>query len=124
VQTQFNLAQLQALGAEVPPALRLSTTLQDVFGFGPLYALLVAAGFGGAFPCAALLARRWPSARVALFALAGMTGLIVAIRIVDALVPPPVLIAATRSIVGLLAMTAGGALAGGLFARVAASPRR
>ncbi len=114
VQTQFNLQELQALGADVPLELRLLTTVQDLIGFGPLYAVVVVLALGLALPMAALVARRAPSWRGALFVLAGWVGLIVAIRIVDALTPPPVLIAATRSTLGLLAMTLGGAFGGWL----------
>lgn len=111
-QTQSNLADLAALGARIPWPLRLQTTLQDVAGFGPLYAAMVAATFLVAFPIASKL----PGPRVAWFALGGWVGLIAAIRLVDSLVPPPVLIAATRTTLGLLAMTFGGALGGGLYA--------
>jgi hypothetical protein len=124
VQTQFNLAALVELGASVPAGVRWQTTLHDIAGFGPLFAAVASVAFALAFALAAGLARRAPRARGVLLTLAGWLGLIVAVRLIDAFVPPPVLIAATRSIVGLLAMTAGGALAGGLFARVAASPRR
>lgn len=118
VQTQFNLHELQALGATVPAELRLLTTAQDLVGFGPLYALVVVVTLGLAFPIAALVARLAPGWRGALFALAGLAGLIVAIRLVDAVTPPPVLIAATRSTLGLLAMTLGGAFGGWLYARL------
>ena len=113
-QTQSNLAQLVALGAEVPLALRAQTTLLDIAGFGPLYAAVVAATLLVAFP----LASKLPGPRAAWFALAGWVGLIAAIRLVDSLVPPPVLIAATRGVPGLLAMTFGGALAGLLYAKL------
>lgn len=124
VQTQFNLAQLQALGAEVPLMLRLRTTGEDLLGFGPLYASVVMVALGLAFPVATLIARSAKGARGALFALAGFVGLIAAIRIVDALVPPPVLIAATRTTIGLLAMTAGGAVAGWVWARLTRASAR
>lgn len=124
VQTQFNLAALVDLGAVVPPALRRETTLHDIAGFAPLFAAVASVAFLLAFALAAWLARRAPRARGVLFVLAGWLGLIVAVRLIDAFVPPPVLIAATRSLVGLLAMTAGGALAGGLFARLSAPSRR
>ena len=123
VQTQFNLAELQALGASVPWLLRAQTTLQDVLGFGPLYAAVVAVSFALAFPVAALLARYWTVWRSAWFALAGLAGLIVAIRLIDAVTPPPVLIAATRTTAGLLAMTAGGAVGGWLYALSSARRR-
>lgn len=118
VQTQFNLQELQALGATVPLELRLLTTAQDLIGFGPLYSLVVVVALGLAFPMAALVARLVPGWRGALFALAGLAGLIVAIRLVDAATPPPVLIAATRSTLGLLTMTLGGAFGGWLYARL------
>lgn len=118
VQTQFNLAALQDLGAQVPWALRLRTTGQDVLGFGPLYLAVVAVSFALAFPTAAVISRYWPRWRAVLCALAGFTALIVAVRVIDAATPPPVLIAATRSTPGLLAMSLGGAFAGLLFARL------
>lgn len=118
VQTQFNLAQLQALGAEVSMSLRLLTTAQDLAGFAPLYAVVVVAGLGSGFVLAALVCARVPAWRAPLFALAGGSSLIVAVRCVDALTPPPVLIAATRGSAGLLAMAFGGVLAGLLYARL------
>lgn len=116
VQTQFNLHELQALGAAVPFELRLLTTAQDLIGFGPLYAAVVVVALGLAFAVARVVTHIAPRWRTALFALAGMVGLIVAIRLVDAVTPPPVLIAATRSTLGLVAMTLGGGLAGWLYA--------
>lgn len=111
-QTQSNLANLVALGADIPFALRVKTTLADILGFGPLYAAVVAATFLVSFP----IASRLPGPRAAWFALAGFVGLIAAIRLIDSLVPPPVLIAATRSTIGLIAMTLGGALGGAAYA--------
>ena len=127
VQTQFNLAALQALGAEVSSAVRMQTTAQDLVGFGPLFAAVAAVAFALAFSVAGFASRRAPRAGFVLFAVAGWLALIVAVKLIDAVVPPPVLIAATRSIGGLLLTTLGGAIAGGLFARVVGSrgaPRR
>lgn len=120
-QTQSNLADLQALGAQVPLALRLRTSGEDLLGFGPFWGLLAAVAFALAFPLAALAARR--GARSAWFALAGWSALCVAVRVLDAATPPPVLIAATRGMLGLLGMTAGGALAGVLYARLTRARR-
>lgn len=116
-QTQFNLAALTALAVEVPMALRLLTSLQDLASFGGIYAGIVLAGWLPAFAAAAWLARRWPRGRVALFAAAAGVGLVVAIRVVDAVAPMPVFIYATRSTAGLLTLALGSALAGALFAR-------
>ncbi|WP_296131547.1 hypothetical protein [Pseudomonas sp. Ga0074129] len=41
VQTQFNLANLQALGAPMTLSVRLHTTALDLLGFSPLFAVLV-----------------------------------------------------------------------------------
>lgn len=122
VQTQFNLAALQALGATIPFALRLQTSAADVLGFGPFYALVTAVAFALAFPLAAFLARRWPALHAMWFALGGTTSLFVAIRLIDALTPPPVLIAATRSPLGLFTMCACGALGGWVHARLRRLP--
>lgn len=118
-QTQSNLANLVALGADIPFALRLQTTFTDILGFGPLYAAVVTATFLVAFPIAA----RLPGPRSVWFALAGLAGLIAAIRLIDVSVPPPVLIAATRGTPGLIAMTAGGALGGLLYVWLRRAPR-
>ena len=115
-QTQSNLAELQARGAQVGWGVRLRTTAQDLLGFGPLYAAVVVVAYALAFPLAARLARQ--GARSVWFALAGWSALLLAIRLLDAATPPPVLIAATRSAFGWLGMTAGGALAGALYARL------
>lgn len=114
VQTQFNLAGLTALGAEIPSALRMQTTGFDLTGFGPFFAAIAAVTFLVAFPIAHRLGRG--GSRLGWFAFAGFVGLVVAIKGIDMMVPPPVLIAATRSLVGLVAVAFGGALAGLLYA--------
>ena len=116
VQTQFNLAELTALGAPIDSDLRWSETGRDLLGFAPIYVVLALPALLVAFVVAALLSRARGSLRYVWFALGGFAGLIAAIKIVDSLVPPPVLIAATRGVSGLFAMAAGGALAGLLYA--------
>lgn len=118
VQTQFNLHALAALGVPVPPALRALTTLQDLAGFGPVYAGILAAGWLPALGLAAWMARRWRAARTALFTIAAGVGMVAAVRAVDALAPMPVFIDATRGWPGLLSMAAGAALGGWLYARL------
>jgi hypothetical protein len=117
VQTQFNIASLQAMGAEIGLPLRLQMTAQDLLGFTPIYGVIVLLGLGCALPMAALLARRWPQRRRLLYALAGMVGIATAIRIVDIATPAPTLIAATRGSTGWLLMALGGVFAGWWFAR-------
>jgi hypothetical protein len=118
VQTQFNLQALVALGVPVPPGLRALTTLQDLAGFAPVYAGILAAGWLPALGLAAWLAQRWPAARTALFTTAAGIGMVVAVRAVDALAPMPVFIDATRGWPGLLSMAVGAALGGWLSARL------
>jgi hypothetical protein len=116
VQTQFNLNALVALGVEMPARLRLQTSLQDLVGFGPVYAGIVLAAWVPSFAVAGWLAQRAPAWRAALFTLAAGVALPIAIRAVDAVAPMPVLIDATRGLGGLLTMALGSAAGGALFA--------
>jgi hypothetical protein len=124
VQTQFNLQALVALDVPVPPGLRALTTLQDLTGFAPVYAGILAAGWLPALGLAAWLARRWPAARTALLTIAAGVGMVAAVRAVDAFAPMPVFIDATRGWPGLLGMAAGAALGGWLYARLSARRTR
>lgn len=119
IQTQINLAELQALGAPVPMDARLRTTGQDLLGFTPAYAGLVTGSFLVSLPAAAWLATRlglrrpWPPVGWALHAVAAALGLALAFQIADAVAPMPTLIAATRSAAGTACMLLS-AVAGGL----------
>lgn len=117
VQTQFNIASLQSIGAEISWQLRLRMSALDLLGFTPIYGVIVLLGLLCALPVAAWLARRWPRQRHALFALAGGIGIATAIRFVDFATPAPTLIAATRGSTGWLLMALGGSIAGWWFAR-------
>ncbi len=116
VQTQFNLQALTPF-VDIPLKVRLLTSMQDLLGFGPLYLAIVLVAWLPAFLVAYGLVRRWPAARTAVYALAAGVALIVAIRVVDALAPMPVLIDATRGLFGLVCMAAGSVAGGALFAR-------
>lgn len=120
VQTQWNLQALVALGVDVPAAVRARTTWQDLIGFAPVYAGIVAAGWLPALAAAAFLARRWPAWRPGLLALAAGAGLVAAVRAVDAVAPMPAFIDATRHWPGLLSMAAGAVLGGALYAGLTA----
>lgn len=120
VQTQWNLQALVGVGVEIPTALRLQTTLQDLLGFAPVYAGIVAAGWLPALAVAALLARRWPAGRTALLAVAAGVGVVAALRSIDAVAPMPVFVDATRHWPGLLAMATGAVLGGWVYARMTA----
>ncbi len=120
VQTHWNLQALVDLGVDMPAAVRARTTWQDLIGFAPVYAGILAAGWLPALVVAAGLARRWPTWRSALLAVAAGVGMVAAVRAVDAVAPMPVFIDATRHLPGLLAMAAGAVVAGLLYARLTA----
>ena len=125
VQTQINLLALVGLGVNIPPGVWAQTCLEDLFKFGPFYALV----FGCSFLVSQLAAmgltrsvlQRW---RALVCAIAAGLGLWATFRLIDALTPPPTLIAATRGLEGTLAMALTAALAGWLFARWRRRPRR
>lgn len=115
IQTQFSLAAIAAVGAPVPIDVRLAMTMQDLAGFTPALAAITAAGFVVAFGVAALLALAWPRRQVLLYTLAGATALLVAIGLMNAVLPV-IAIGATRSVLGLLAFALAGAAGGRVFA--------
>ncbi len=118
VQTQFNLANLQALGAPMSLAVRLHTTALDLLGFSPLFAVLVLLGFIVALPAATLLSRSWPVGRWLVFALAGAAAVWAAMSLANSLAPMPTLIGANRSLAGTLGLMACGSLGALLFAHL------
>lgn len=121
VQSLFNLAALQGIGVSIPVALWLQTITHDLIGFAPMYAGVVLVSFALAFPVAALVARLIPGiaphGRSLIFAAAAATGIAVAFQIANASLPMPTLIAATRTLPGLLAMMACSALGGWVYTR-------
>ncbi|SEL38663.1 hypothetical protein [Ectothiorhodospira marina] len=115
IQTQFNLAMIQALGAPMNGSLRLQSTAHDLLNFAPTYGVLVVAAFLIALPVSGLLARLWPEARTLLHTLAGAIGIAVALVIMNHLLPVT-MIGASRFHTGILALSLAGALGGLLFA--------
>ncbi len=118
VQTQYNLAALASIGADIEPV-RMNATLRDLFsGFFPTYggyvvlpALLVG------FAVTEFVSRRFlPRLRLALYALAGFIAILVAIHLVNALSPVALLVGATRDWSCTFWMSAGGVLSGLVFA--------
>ena len=123
VQTQFNLAAIQATGAPVPFDLRLQVTLQDLAGFAPMLAGIAAAAFLVGFVVAAPLVRRWPRHRGGLYTLAGGVAVTTAILLMNLLLPITV-IGATRSLPGVAALGLSGALGGRVYGWLAPAPAR
>ncbi|PAU88269.1 hypothetical protein CK507_06860 [Pseudomonas sp. WN033] len=118
VQTQFNLAALRLIGTDIPVGVWLSTTLADLRGFAPIFALMVAVTLLLALPVAAGLGRIFKPWRGVLFFLAGAVGIKVAFDIADHLLPMPTFIAATRGLAGLLAMMLAVGIGSALFGRL------
>ncbi len=113
-QTQFNLTELQALGMPIPADVRLQTTARDLYGFGPLYAAIVAVGLLPAFAIAGALARGG-AARLPWYLLAGGSAVWAALASANALAGIPVLVFAARDTWGLACLIGGGVLAGAVY---------
>lgn len=117
IQTQFNLAAIERLGAEVGFGQWLATTGHDLVHFTPTYAMLVAIAFAVAWPVAGILKRWWPDQRQWLFLLAGFAAILTLILVMNRALPVTG-IAATRCSFGTVLLAAAGGLAGWLYARV------
>lgn len=117
VQTQFNLAALAALGADISWAVRLQTTGLDVIGFSPSFGPLVAVGLLIAFLVTRGV-RIWaPGSALGWYGLAGAVAvltILLALNSAFGITP----VAAARSLAGLLSLALCGGVGGMLFARL------
>ena len=116
VQTQINLWNLSALGAPISTGIRTLTTLQDIALFGPVMATITALAFLPAFCVAWLMSRALPFATLPIHVLAGAVSLWAAFEIMGFFTPMPTLVAAARTLEGVLALSATGLIGGALFA--------
>lgn len=116
VNTGFNMAALQRMGASVPPLAWLGATLHDLYSFMPFYMLIVACATGVAFPVAELVALRLRRRRETLLVAAGAAGLVAAFATANHVSPMPTVVAATRTPAGYVAMLCTGMVAGIVFA--------
>lgn len=121
VQTQYNLAGLASIGADITAGVRAGTTLGDLFsGFTPTYAShIVLPSLLVAFIVAALIPVQQRSTRMPLFAAAGLVAIALGIPIVNWLAPVALLVGATRDTSCIFVMALGGLMAGLLFAALA-----
>jgi len=115
VQTQINLAAIQALGVSIPFGVRLSTTFDDLLRFTPTLAALALVALGIALPIASWVNRRLPKHRNFIFILAGWSSLLLAFWVANAFAPMPTLIAATRTLGGAIAVAGCGAIGAYFF---------
>jgi hypothetical protein len=115
--TQFVLAGLTELGIEIPVSDRLSTTMHDIAGMGPMFGLIVAIGFLVAMAAAALVYRYARTQRYLVYGVAGAVALAVALTAMGTVyeITP---IAGARTALGFIAQMIAGALGGLAFARV------
>lgn len=117
-QTQFNLAALQNVGLEVSLGLRIKTTLLDILGFAPFFALLVSCAYALALPIAVWLGGYVPKAYVVLCMLTGTVGVWCALALANGVAPMPTLIAADRTLWGTSCLLLAAALGAWVFGYV------
>jgi hypothetical protein len=117
--TQFNLAEIAALGLNVPFADRLATTAHDLVGGLPLIATIFGFGFIIAMPITGIIAR-WvkilPHVAHALGGFAGVGVTLFALKALFAITP----IGAARDIDGFIALCLSGAAAGYVYSALKA----
>ncbi len=118
VQTQYNLAGLSSIGADISGSLRVGTTLSDIFsGFTPTYGShIVLPSLLVAFVVASLLPVKQRMSRLVWFGAAGALAIGLGIPIVNWLAPVALLVGATRDFSCIILMALGGFLAGLLYA--------
>ena len=117
--TQFNLAEIAALGLNVPFADRLATTVQDLVSGLPLIAIIFGFGFLIAMPVASMVSRWIKILPHVAHALGGFTGVAVTLFTLKALVAITP-IGAARDIDGFIALCLSGAIAGYVYSALKA----
>lgn len=118
IQSQINLAAISALGQRISVSERFGMTLFDLSSFGPNWIAIIAFSFLLAWPVAGLLVRRWTGLRRLLFPLAGLVAVVTALLVMDAMLPVTV-VAAARTLTGMLLLGLCGALGGWVYLQVA-----
>jgi hypothetical protein len=114
--SQMVLARLAALGAEITPALRVTSTLDDMVGLIPAYPVVIsiglAVGFAVAFGVKRILK---PLAPVA-YPLAGAAAVALALYLMSQQFYTTTPIAGARGTIGFLLQCLAGGLGGVVFA--------
>ena len=117
--TQFNLAEIAALGLNVPFADRLATTAQDLISGLPLIATIFGFGFLIAMPVASMISGWVKILPHVAHALGGFTGVAVTLFTLKTLVAITP-IGAARDIDGFIALCLSGAIAGYVYSALKA----
>lgn len=116
VQTQFVLAALSAAGADIAAGDRISMTLADIAGLGPLYLVFILIGFLIAFLAGALVVRFTPLPRTLVYAVAGAVCMFVMLSLMREVFFGVPVISGARTLAGEISQAVCGAVAGALFA--------
>ncbi|MFP4207600.1 MAG: hypothetical protein ACLFSC_03010 [Wenzhouxiangella sp.] len=114
VQSQLALAAIARIHAPVGWQDRLGTYGHDLVHFAPMWAAIIALGFLIAFLVAGWLARARPSWRPLLFPLAGLCAVLVALAVMEVMLPVTV-VAAARDGLGLGLLGGSGAVGGAVY---------
>ena len=119
-QTVSNLIALGAVGASIAAPDAASMILFDLIGLGPLYGAFIAVGFAVALFAGFLIVRFTPLPRTLVYAAAGFACMGVMLLAMEQAYYGVQMIAGARFFWGFAAQLVLGALAGVLFARLAA----
>ena len=124
IATQINLAALISAGAQISLPVRIEATLRDLANFFPLLAAILLIGYLIAFGVASKVIDHAPGLRTFGYVLAGFVTVIVvmlaikgyyALELRSDITPVP----ASRTLLGLILMSLGGAGGGMVFALIA-----
>lgn len=117
LSSHFVLRALESLGVDVPLSDRFAMYGHDVLGMGPIAGALAAVAFLIAFPVAALIIRFLPALRTLGYLLAGGAAMAVALGLMETVLGM-MPVAGARTLGGLIAHAAAGALGGYVFAQM------
>jgi hypothetical protein len=113
--TQFVLAGLVHLGANIALGTRLETTLHDIAGMGPLYGALILIAFATAMAVAGLVVRyALPAWRAIGYPLAGAVAMLTTLYLLESVLGM-MPIAGARTTAGFVVQVLIGAVGGWLF---------
>ena len=112
----FVLSALDGAGASVSAGDRISMTLADITGLGPLYLVFILIGFLIAFLAGALVVRFTPLPRTLVYAAAGAVCIFVMLLLMREVFFGVPVISGARSLAGEISQAVCGAAAGAFFA--------
>ena len=120
VSSQFVIARLNEVGADLTFANRISMSISDIIGFGPRYAIFICIGFTIAFLTGWFIHKLAKTGRTIIYTVAGITAMIVMLYMMKNVYFGVQLVGGARSVMGLLAQGLVGGISGFLFAKITA----